>query len=179
MPKFTRNWLPAAALAVSVCTVVLWAKAQDKMSGDHMAMHGDSMKMSPEEMKMAGQHMDQMKMMAAEHPQETAADMARLMVMDKMAMHMAMDPAFVHMLQQSMSDLNTKKVHEDARKMAEDPAQMAKIKQQIMDDPKAMQMVMHSAARMAMMHEAMMHDSMMHEGMMKDSKMKDMPVEKK
>jgi hypothetical protein len=174
MPKNTRNWLPAAALAVTVCAVVLWARAQDKMSGDHMAVHGDSMKMSPEEMKMAGQHMDQMKMMAAEHPEEAAAGMARLMVMDKMAMSMAMDPAFLHMLQQSMSDPNTRKVHEDARKMADDPAQMAKLKQQIMDDPKAMHVVMHWAAQMAMMR-----DGMMHEGMMKDGKMKDMAGEKK
>ncbi|HSZ59065.1 MAG TPA: hypothetical protein VK797_25715 [Tepidisphaeraceae bacterium] len=174
MQKITRIWLPGAVLLVGLCFVIPSSRAQE--AGDHMKMSGDSMmKMSPEEMKMAGEHMDKMKMMAAEHPQETASDIARMMVMDKMAMHMAMDPSFLHMLQQSMSDPNMKKVHEDARKMAEDPAQMAKIKQQIMDDPKAMQIVMH----LAMTNSGMMHHGMTQEGMTKDSQMKDMPAEKK
>ena len=166
MQKITRSWLPGAVLLIGLCFVIHWSRAQE--APDHMKMSTDSMmKMSPDEMKMAGEHMDKMKMMAAEHPQETAADMARLMVMDKMAMHMAMDPTFSHMLQQTMSDPNVKKVHEDARKLAEDPAQMAKIKQQIMEDPKAMQMVMH----LAMMNSGMMHHNMTQEGMMKDDKM--------
>ena len=180
MQKITRSWLPGAALLIGLCSVIPSSRAQEKMPGDHMKMSGDSMmKMSPAEMKMAGEQMDKMKMMATEHPQDEAAGMARLMVMDQMATHMAADPSFQKMLQQSMSDPNVKKVHEDARKMAEDPAQAAKIKQQIMDDPKAMHMVMHLAARMAMMHEGMTHDSMMHEGMMKDDKMKSTAGEKK
>ena len=170
MLKITRGSVSVFALGVAICSVVLWAKAQEKMPDDHKMISGDSRKMSPEEMKMAGEHMDKMKMMASEHPQETAADMARMMVIDKMAMHMAMDPRFLHMLQQSMSDPNLNKVHEDARKMAEDPMQMAKMKQQIMDDPKAMQMVMHMAGTMAMIHGVMMHDGMMDHGMMKDDR---------
>jgi hypothetical protein len=179
MMKITRSSLSVFALGVTICSVVLWVKAQEKMPDDHKMMSSDSMKMSPEEMKMAGEHMDKMKMMASEHPLETAADAARMMVMHNMAMHMAMDPSFLQMLKQSMNDPNMKKVHEDARKMAEDPAQMAKMKQQIMDDPKAMQMVMDMAGTMAMMHDSMMHDGMMDHGMLKDDKMKDMRAEKK
>jgi hypothetical protein len=103
-----------------------------------------------------------------------APDMAKLMVMDKMAMQMAMDPSFTQMLRQTMADPKMKQVHEDARKLADDPAQMAKIRQEITADPKAMHMVMHQAAVMSMMH-----DGMMHEGMMNHDKMKEMPAEKK
>ena len=174
MLKITRNPLSVFVLGVAICTLVLWARAQEKTSGDHKMIPTDSMKMSPEEMKMAGEHMDKMKAMASEHPQETAADMAKMMVIDKMATHMAMDPSFHGMLQQSMSDPNMKKVHEDAKNMAESPAELAKIKQQIMDDPKAMQMVMHMAGTMAMTHGGMMEHKMM-----KDDKTKDVPAEKK
>ena len=174
MMKATRVSLSVFALGMTICSLVHWAKAQEKNSDEHKMMSGDSMKISPEEMKMSGEHMDKMKMMASEHPQEMAADMARMMVMDKMAMHMAMDPSFMHMLDQSMNDPKMKMAHDDAKKMAEDPAQMAKMKQQIMDDPKAMQMVMHMAGTMAMMHGGMMDH-----GMMKEDKMKDAPAEKK
>lgn len=174
MRKFIRSSLSVFALGVTTCAVAPNATAQEKMSSDDKMISGDSMKMTPAEMKMAGDHMDKMKMMASEHPQEMAADMARMMVMNRMAMQMAMDPSFLQMLQHSMSDPDMKKAHEDAQKMADDPEQMAKMKQQIMDDPKAMQMVMHLAGTMAMMHA----DTMGH-GMMKDDKMKDLAAEKK
>ena len=41
--KIIRNSLSAVALAGVICTVAFWARAQEKMSGDHMMMHGDSM----------------------------------------------------------------------------------------------------------------------------------------
>jgi hypothetical protein len=173
MQKITRKWFPLATLAVVLCAVVAWTRAEEKMSGDHM-MKGDSMKMSPEETKMAGDQMDKMKTMATDHPQDMAADVAKLLVMDKMAMQMSMDPSFMASLRQSMSDPNMKSVHEDAQKMADDPAQMAKIRDEIMADPKAMHMVMHQAAMMSSMHGGMMH-----QGMMTDEKMKEMPTDKK
>lgn len=161
MPKLTRKWfLAAAALVAAICTfaprATLWA--QEKMSDDHMKM-------------MAADHMDKMKMMAADPDQahKMAMVLARMMVMDHMAKQMAMDPKFQQMAMQSMSDANMKKVHDDAKMMAEDPAQMAKLQQEIMADPMTMQMVMHMAEKMAMMHDSMMHDD----------KMKDMPAEKK
>jgi hypothetical protein len=174
MQKITRAFLAAVTPAVLLFTVIPWGRAQEKMSGDHTAMHGDSMKMSPQDMKMASQQMDEMKMKAADHPQEMEADMAKLIVMDKMAMQMAMDPSFTQMLRQTMADPKMKQVHQDARKMVDDPAQMAKIRQEITADPRAMHMVMHQAALMSMMH-----DGMMHEGSMKDDKMKEMPAAKK
>jgi hypothetical protein len=177
MQKITRNSFLAAAIAAGVCAVGTWSavRAQEKIADDHMKMSGDQMKMSPEQMKVAGEHMDKLKMMAADQPQELAAHEARLMVMDKMAMSMSMDPKFKQMLMQSMSDPNMKKVHDDAKKMADDPGQMARMQQDIMADPKAMAMVMHMAHITAMMHDSMMmHDNMMHDG-----KMKDMPSEKK
>jgi hypothetical protein len=174
MQKFTRESLAVVTLAALLGAVIPWTSAQEKTSGDHMAMHGDSMKMSPEDMKMASQQMDQMKMKAADQPQEMAADMAKLMVMDKMAVQMAMDPSFTKMLRQNMADPKMKQVREGARNMADDPAEMAKIRQEIMADPNAMHMVVHQAAVMSMMH-----DGMMHQGMMKDDKMKEMPAEKK
>jgi len=181
MQKNIRNWLFAAALTGTACALAPWAasQAQEKMPDDHMKMAGDKMKMSADEMKMASEHMDKMKTMAADHPQETTAKAARLMVMDKMAMHMAMDPSFSKMTEQSMSDPNMKKLHDDARKMADDPAQMARIQQDIMADPMAVSMVMHMARSMVMMHQGMMQDGMMHGEMMKDGKMKDMPAQKK
>lgn len=161
MSKFTRkSFLAAAALVVAVCTLTpmatLWA--QEKMSDDHMKM-------------MAADHMDKMKMMAADpdQAQKMAMEQAKMMVMDHMAKQMAMDPKFQQMAMQSMSDTNMKKVHEDAKMMADDPAQMAKLQQEIMADPMSMQFVMHMAAKMAMMHDSMAHDE----------KMKDMPAEKK
>jgi hypothetical protein len=160
MLKITRKPLVAAALTLAICAVgtrtAVWA--QEKMADDHM--------------KMAADHMDKMKMMAADQSQsmQMTTDMAKMMVMDKMASQMAMDPKFKQMSMQSMSDANMKKVHDDAKKMADDPAQMAKMQREIMADPKMMQMVMHMAEKMSMMHEGMM---------MKDDKMKDMPAEKK
>jgi hypothetical protein len=160
MLKITRKPLVAAALALSVCAVgpraAVWA--QEKMTEDHM--------------KMATDHMDKMKMMAADQSQsmQMTTDMARMMVMDHMASRMAMDPKFKQMYMQSMNDANMKKVHDDAKKMADDPAQMAKMQQEITADPKMLQMVMHMAEKMSMMHDGMM---------MKDDKMKDMPAEKK
>lgn len=145
MSKFIRkSFLAAAALFVAICTVVpraaLWA--QEKMPDDHM------------------------KMMAADpdQAQKMATEQAKMMVMDHMAREMAMDPKFQQMAMQSMSDQNMKKVHDDAKAMAQDPAQMAKLQKEIMADSMAMQMVMHMADKMAMMH---------------DDKMKDMPAEKK
>lgn len=166
MSKITRKSLVAAALAAAVCAVgpraATWA--EDKMPADHMKMSGD-------QMKMTADHMDKMKMMAADpaQAQQMTMDLANLMVMDHMAMQMAMDPMFKQMAMQAMSDPSVKKVHDDAKKLAQDPAQMAKMQQEIMADPKAMQMVMHMAHNMAMMHGGMMHDG----------KMMDMPAEKK
>lgn len=179
MLKITRNSLTLFAVALTVCAAVLFAKAQEKASGDHKMMSHGSMKMLPEEMKMAGEHMDKLKMKASEHPAEMAADMARMMVMDKMAMHMATDPSFLHMLDQTMSDPNMREVHDEARKMAQDPAQVAKITQQIADDPMAMGMVMHLARTMAMMHGGMMHDGKMGHSMMKDNNVRDVPAREK
>jgi hypothetical protein len=157
MSKFTRKSIIAAALAVGVGAVgpraVVWA--QDKTADDHK--------------KMTDDHMDRMKMMAAGPAQtrQMTADLARMMVMDRMAMQMAMDPTFKAMATQSMNDANMKKVHDDAKAMADDPAQMARIRQEVTADPKAMESVMHMANRMAMMHGGAMKD--MHD----DSKMKD------
>lgn len=169
MQRFTRTAFLSAALSAAVCSVGPWsaARADEKMPAEHMKMPSD-------QMKMAADHMDKMKMMAADQPKEMAAKEARMMVADRMATHMAMDPQFKEMLMQSMSDPSLKKVHDDAKMMAEDPAQTARIQQEIMADPQAMQMVMHMARAIAMMHDGMMHDSMM-----KDGKMKDMPAEKK
>jgi hypothetical protein len=159
--KFTRkSFLAAAALFVAICTVApraaLWA--EEKMPDDHMKM-------------MAADHMDKMKMMAADpdQAQKMAMEQAKLMVMDHMAKQLAMDPKVRQMAMQSMGDQNMKKVHDDAKAMAQDPAQMAKLQQEIMADPMSMQFVMHMADKMAMMHDSMMHDD----------KMKDMPAEKK
>jgi hypothetical protein len=154
MTKFCRKSLIAVALAAGLCAAgsrsTLWA--DEKMAGDHM--------------KMASEQMDKMKMMAADQAQaqQMTADMAKMMVMDHMAMQMAMDPKFKDMAMQTMNDENVKKVHDDAKAMADDPAQMAKMQQDVMADPKSMQMVMHMAAKMSMMH---------------DAKMKEMPDEKK
>jgi hypothetical protein len=169
MHKIIRKSFLAAALTAAVCSVGsrFVVAADEKMSGDHM--------------KMAGEQMDKMKMMAADQAQahEMAAEMARLMVMDHMAMQIAMDPKFKQMSMQSMSDPNMKMVHDDAKKMADDPALMAKMQQEIMSDPRDMRFVMHMAHTMTMMHDGMMHDGMMHDDKMKDAKMKDMPAEKK
>ena len=166
--KSAKIMLAAAVFALAVCLVGPWAAvwAEEKMADDHM--------------KMATEHMDKMKMMAADPAQsmQMVSDMARMIVMDHMAMQMAMDPKFKQISMQSMSDANMKKVHDDAKKMAEDPARMAKMQQEIMADPKMMMVVMHVAEKMSMVHDAMMHEGMMQDGM-KDSKIKDMPVEKK
>lgn len=160
MLKLTRKPFVAAALALAVCAVGPRAAvlAEERMADEHM--------------KMATEHMDKMKMMAGDQNQamQMTSDMAKMMVIDHMAMQMAMDPKFKQMSMQAMSDANMKKVHDDAKKMAEDPAQMAKMQQEVMADPKMMQMVMHMAEKMSMMHD---------EKMMKDAKMKDMPAEKK
>ena len=161
MLRKTRNPFYAFALtALAVCLIASSpaVRAEEKMADDHM--------------KMAADHMDKMKMMAADQSQsmQMADDMARMMVMDGMAKKMAMDPKFKQMSMQAMADANMKKVHDDAKKMAEDPAQMAKMQHEIMADPKMMQMVMHMAEKMSMMHDDMM---------MKGGKMKDMPAEKK
>jgi hypothetical protein len=169
MQRFTRNAFLAAALSAGFCAFGPWSavRADEKMPAEQT-------KMSADQMKMASDHMDKMKMMAADQPQEMAAKEAKMLVADKMAMHMAMDPQFKEMLMQSMSDPNMKKVHADAKIMAEDPAQRAKMQQELMADPQAMQMIMHMAKAMTMMHDGMMHDSMT-----KDGKMKDMPADKK
>jgi hypothetical protein len=57
--------------------------------------------------------------------------------------------------------------------MVDDPAQVAKIRQKITADPKAMHMVMHQAAMMDSMQ------GMAHDGMTMDEKMKDTPADKK
>lgn len=161
MSKFTRkSFLAAAAVLVAICTfaprAALWA--QEKMPDDHMKM-------------MAADHMDKMKMMAADpdQAQKMAMEQAKMIVMDHLAKQMAMDPKFQQMAMQAMNDANMKKVHDDAKMIAEDPAQMAKLQQEIMTDPTSMQFVMHMAAKMAMMHDSMTHDD----------KMKEMPAEKK
>lgn len=166
MSKFTRkSFLGATALVVAVCTFAPRASvwAEEKMPEDHMKM-------------AAGDHMDKMKMMAADpdQAQKMAMEQAKLMVMDHMAKQMAMDPKFQQMATAAMSDQNLKKVHEDAKMMADDPTEMAKLQHAIMADPVSMQFVLHMAGKMAMMHDSMMHDSKM-----KDDKMKDMPAEKK
>jgi hypothetical protein len=172
MLKMNRKLFVAAALALAFCTAgprtAVWA--QDQMADDHMKMADD------DHMKMASDQMDKMKMMAADdaQAQQMTADMAKMMVMDHMAMQMVMDPKFKDMAMQSMNDPNMKKVHDDAKAMADDPAQMAKIQQDITADPKSMQMVMHMAVQMAM------HDSMMaKDSMSKDDSMKDMSGDKK
>src|SRR5947209_1627089 len=153
MSKIIRKSLLAAALAAAACSVrsrfVL--AADERMAGDHMKMASE---------KMAAEQMDKMKMMAADQAQahEMTAQLARLMVMDRMAMQMAMDPKFKQMSMQTMSDPNMKMVHDEARKMADDPALTTKLQQEIMSDPKDMRMVMHMAHTMAMMHDGMMHD---------------------
>jgi hypothetical protein len=144
MLKVSRKLFTTSALALAVCAVgplaVTWA--QDKMADDHMKMADQHMKMTDDQMKMASDHMDKMKTMAADQAQaqQMTLDLAKMMVMEHMAMQMAMDPKFKEMVMHSMEDVNMNKVHDDAKKMAEDPAQMAKIQQDIKADPKAMDM---------------------------------------
>ena len=176
MQKITRNALLSAAMTAAVFTIpaVGTVGAQEKMPDHSMKTSGEPMKMSPEQMKMAGEHMDKMKMMAADQAQaqQMTADMAQMMVMDHMAMQMAMDPNFKEMSAQSMTDGGMKKVHDDAKMMADDPAQRAKMQQDVMADPKLMQIVMHMAQQMASMHGPAMKD-------MHDPQMKQMPDAKK
>ena len=170
MQKTTHNAFLCAAMTAAMFSIpaVRIVGAQQKTPDAPMKMSEDAMKMSPEQMKMAGEHMDKMKMMAADpaQAQHMTADLAQMMVMDHMAMQMAMDPKFKEMSAQSMSDGGMKKVHDDAKMMADDPAQRAKMQQQVMSDPKLMQIVMHMAAQMASMHGPAMKE--MHDAGMKD-----------
>ena len=150
-------FLAALALAAAVCTAgPRLVHAQDKMGMGDTKM-GDS-KMAED--KMAAEKMDKMKMMAADpaEAKKMSEEQAKMMVMDHMAEEMSKDPKFQQMVMSMMADANMKKVHDDAKMMAEDPTQMQSMKSAVMADPKEMAMVEHMAAKMAMMHDGKMDD---------------------
>ena len=175
MLKMTRKVFVVGALAVAACTAgpraLVWA--QEKMGGEPMKMGGDHMmdtKMSDEQMKMVIDHIDKMKSMAGDEAEskKLTMSMARVMVMDRMAMSLSMDPKFKDSLQQCAADPAMKKVTDNAMKMAMDQEQMTKIQTEIASDPKAMHMVIHMAAM-----SAMKQDHVMHEDHIMGDKMKD------
>ena len=77
------------------------------------------------------------------------------MVMDHMSMMLAHDSDFKEQTTTLMSDADMKKVHEEAKTMAEDPEEMKKLKEEIMSDPKQMKEVIHHAMMMDMMMDKM------------------------
>ena len=133
----------AAALALMAGGVV-WA-------ADDMKMDAKSGDMTQCVMKET----DKMKQMAAD-PAEMSKmkdEMAKMMVMDKMAMKIANDPQASEQLKAAMEDPNVKKAHEAAMQMAKDPEQSKMMMDQIMADPTEMKSVMHSAMMMKMMED--------------------------
>ena len=156
-PRSSKSWILAAALTAGVAAPVLF-------SSSVVRADDSSDKMS----QCVTTEMDKAKKMAADPQQMTDLKkmMAKQMVMDKMAMMMAKDPQCDATIKSAMQDPDLMKTHDAAKEMAKDPEQMNMLKQEIMDDPKAMGDVVHHAAMMAMMKDKMgdMGGSMMDKG---------------
>jgi hypothetical protein len=134
--------ITAASLAIvggAVCTN--FVRADDKGVG-------------PEETKMVTDQMEKMKEDAANasDAEKMKKSMAKQMVMEHMARDLAKDPAFKAEVDAMMADPNMKKIHDDAKEMASTDAK--EMKQDILDDKKAVKDLIHHAMMMEMMMEA-------------------------
>ena len=148
----SKSWIVAAVAASLVFatagTLVPSVRADESMKEPAMAA-------DPALEAAAMKHADMMKKMVAEPSkvEKVETRMAKAMVLDKMTKMLAMDPKFQQMCMADMEDADMKKAHDAAKTMAEDPAQMKTMMEQIEKDPEAMTIITHNAAMMAMMKE--------------------------
>jgi hypothetical protein len=135
----------------------------DKMAKDHMEV------MTPNVTKAATDQLDKMKSIAADPQQSDMMknEMAKMIVMERLAHRLAMDPDFQKSSTDTMNDANVKKVHEDAEVAAKDPDAMRKLQDEIVADPMTLKMVVAHACMIEKMQDKM---GGMNEKMMDDKK---------
>jgi hypothetical protein len=153
-----------AAIAVTASSAYLLAQDHgmapaNSMGGDHgmapaNSMGGDHGMMAGDKPMMAGPMSGDMMMSTMKSMKDvTAADLAKMMVMQKMAMQLCTDEKCMAMCK---DDPAVAKSLADAAKMAADPKQMAAIADEISKDPAMMKMVVTaSMAHMQMMQAGM------------------------
>lgn len=156
---FTRKIVMlACCTAIAFTASSAYLLAQDHGMAPANSMGGDHGKLAGDKPMMAGPMTGDMMAGAMKSMKDvTSADLAKLMVMQKMAMQFCADEKCTAM----MSDPATMKLMDEARKMAMDPAQMAAMRDAIMKDPAMMKLVMTAAMVDVGMMKAGMGGNMM------------------
>ena len=107
---------------------------------------------APDDAKSAIDRLSKMQEVAADPAKVDGLerDMARLLVMDRMASNIAQDQQVKVAMIKALADPKVKKARDDAAKMAKDPATLKKIEDEISADPVAMNHIDHMAINSVM-----------------------------